>query len=216
MSALDLSHSPSIEAVIIGLDNRTRFDLVESESLDQNIPAFAQPSFRTIEEGGDVSYSADDQNSHNNENVLAFLPHNSKIEAQEIASQPDSSKEPAIKKGIAIVASASESVGSDEALVRLDQNGDGRINQIEVQKGVRADEESSTFAALSQYQRSLEIYQKLSESDEFGPTKLFNDNEVKVEKLFDDENLDQDLYQDQSEKARQEDAHPEQQTEVVV
>jgi len=34
MSALDLSHSPSIEAVIIGLDNRTRFDLVESESLD--------------------------------------------------------------------------------------------------------------------------------------------------------------------------------------
>jgi len=41
---------------------------------------------------------------------------------------------------------------------------------------------------------------------------LFSEEEVKVEKLFDDKNLDQDLYQEQPHQQLQ----PEQHIEVVV
>ena len=101
---------------------------------------------------------------------------------------------------MAVVASAAESVGTHDALARLDQNGDGRIDQVEVKKAIRADETTSTFAALSQYQKSPEVHQKLNSSEDLDTTKLFNSDEIKVEKLFDDENLDKDLYQDEYEE----------------
>jgi len=147
------------------------------------------------------------------ENVITLAAHNSRIEAQEFADPKlHDNSDSRIKKGIAIVASPSEAVGTKDALVRLDQNGDGRINQVEVKKGMRADDESTTFAALSQYQRSLELYQKISEANEYAQSNLFSDEEVKVEKLFDDENLDQDLYQEPPHQQPQAEQH----AEVVV
>ncbi len=218
MSALDLSHSPSIEAVIIGLHSRDRFDLVESGDLEDKIPAFDTssygPAFGEFDDVNAVEFIADSEASIvEYENVVSLAAHNSKIEAQEFAGQKlDSKSDSQIKKGIAIVASPSETVGTEDALVRLDQNGDGRINQVEVQKGMRAEDESTTYAALSQYQKSLELYQKINDSEEYIRNNLFSDEEVKVEKLFDDENLDQDLYQEPPHHQPQ----PEQHAEVVA
>ncbi|MBT5941913.1 MAG: hypothetical protein HN731_01725 [Rhodospirillaceae bacterium] len=215
MSALDLSHSPSIEAVIIGLHSRDRFDLVESETLEDRIPVFDTssygPSFGESEDVNAVEFIADSEESVvEYENVITLAAHNSRIEAQEFADPKlNNNSDNPIKKGIAIVASPSEAVGTDDALVRLDQNGDGRINQVEVKKGIRANDESTTFAALSQYQKSLELYQKISEADEYAQSNLFSDEEVKVEKLFDDENLDQDLYQEQPRQQPQDEQHAE-------
>jgi hypothetical protein len=218
MPALDLSYTPSIEAALIGLDNRPRFDLVESEPLEQNSPAFAESSVRSIEESGGVAYFEDEDTSSSKdryEDVKALVEHNSKIEAQEIAGQPAApTTENHIKKGLAHVASAAETVGTKDALARLDQNGDGRIDQVEVQKGIRADEETSTFAALTQYQKTLEVYQKLSESGDFEQSNLFGGDDVQVEKLFDDENLEKDLYEDGTDQAQQ--PEPELLTEVVA
>tara|TARA_B100000315_G_scaffold260653_1_gene323733 strand:- start:2759 stop:3415 length:657 start_codon:yes stop_codon:yes gene_type:complete len=218
MSALDLSHSPSIEAVIIGLHSRDRFDLVESGTLEDRIPAIDTssygPSFGGFDDVNAVEFISESENSSAEfENVISLVAHNSRLEAQELGDQ-NSEDKPTIqvKKGIAMVASPSEIVGTEDALVRLDQNGDGRIDQAEVQKGIRADDESTTFAALSQYQKSLELYQKINDAHEYAQSKLFSDEEVKVEKLFDDENLDQDLYQEPPHQQPQ----PEQHAEVVV
>jgi hypothetical protein len=66
-------------------------------------------------------------------NVLTLVAHNSRIEAQELSGQKSDSKSvTAVKKGIAIVASPTEDIGTEDALVRLDQKGDGRIDQAEV------------------------------------------------------------------------------------
>jgi hypothetical protein len=197
MSMSDFWHSPPIDTAIAGLNNRPRVDLQDGASPEQSRPVATELSARVIEgtAGGSFGENIDFQGQ--NSDSAAVIEHNSKIEAQEIARQPSALKTGAgSKKGIAVVASAAESVGTHDALARLDQNGDGRIDQVEVKKGVRADESTSTFAALSQYQKSPEVYQKLNAAEDLDSTKLFDSEVVKVEKLFDDENLDQDLYQD--------------------
>lgn len=204
MSMSDFWHSPPIDTAIAGLNNRPRVDLQDGASPEQSRPVATEPSARVIEGtvGGSFGENIDFQGQ--NSDSVAVIEHNSKIEAQEIARQPSALKADAgSKKGIAVVASAAESVGTHDALARLDQNGDGRIDQVEVKKGVRADESTSTFAALSQYQKSPEVYQKLSAAEDLDSTKLFNNDVVKVEKLFDDENLDQDLYQDDYQEPHQ-------------
>ena len=50
---------------------------------------------------------------------------------------------------------------------------------------------------------SPEVHQKFSSSEELDSGKLFNSDEVKVEKLFDDEQLDRDLYQDEYQEPQQ-------------
>ncbi len=197
MSMSDFWHSPPIDTAIAGLNNRPRVDLQDGASPEQSRPVATELSARVIEgtAGGSFGENIDFQGQ--NSDSAAVIEHNSKIEAQEIAHQPSALKAGAgSKKEIAVVASAAESVGTHDALARLDQNGDGRIDQVEVKKGVRADESTSTFAALSQYQKSPEVYQKLNAAEDLDSTKLFDSEVVKVEKLFDDENLDQDLYQD--------------------
>ncbi len=204
MSMSDFWHSPPIDTAIAGLNNRPRVDLQDGASPEQSRLVATEPSARVIEgtAGGSFGENIDFQGQ--NSDSAAVIEHNSKIEAQEIARQPSALKTGAgSKKGIAVVASAAESVGTYDALARLDQNGDGRIDQVEVKKGVRADESTSTFAALSQYQKSPEVYQKLNAAEDLDSTKLFDSEVVKVEKLFDDENLDQDLYQDDYQEPHQ-------------
>ena len=204
MSMSDFWHSPPIDTAIAGLNNRPRVDLQDGASPEQSRPVATEPSARVIEgtAGGSFGENIDFQGQ--NSDSAPVIEHNSRIEAQEIARQPSALKAGAgSKTGIAVVASAAESVGTHDALARLDQNGDGRIDQVEVKKGVRADESTSTFAALSQYQKSPEVHQKVSATEDLDSTKLFDNEVVKVEKLFDDENLDQDLYQDDYQEPRQ-------------
>ena len=198
MSISDLWHSPLIDAAVAGLKNPNRVDLQESVTLEKSSPVVFEPSVRLIESVAKSNFGFKNGLGNQDDESLAFIEHNSKIEAQDIALQATASKaNGSSNKPIAVVASAAETVGTSDALARLDQNGDGRIDQVEVKKGVRADESTSTFAALSQYQKSLEIQYKLSDSDDVDSNKLFNSEEIKVEKLFDDENLDKDLYQEE-------------------
>ena len=203
MSMSDFWHSPSIDATLADLNNRPRVDVQDGASLEQGSPVVIEPSVRSIE-GLAGSRSGDNNFQDQTTSGFAVVEHNSMIEAQEIARQtPAVKSDIGSKKGMAVVASASESVGTHDALARLDQNGDGRIDQVEVKKGIRADESTSTFAALSQYQKSPEVHQKFSVAEDMDSTKLFNSDELKVEKLFDDEKLDQDLYEDDFEQASQ-------------
>jgi hypothetical protein len=200
MSMSDFWHSPLIDAAVAGLKNPFRVDFQDSASLEKASPVVADPLIRVIEGATESSFGEKNDFQHQENESLSIIEHNSRIEAQEISRQTSGSRaDSSPSKKIAVVASASETVGTHDALARLDQNGDGRIDQVEVKKGIRADESTSTFAALSQYQKSLEIHQKLSEADNLDAKKLFNSDEVKVEKLFDDENLEKDLYQEEYE-----------------
>ena len=200
MSMSDFWHSPLIDAAVAGLKNPFRVDFQDSASLEQPSSAVADPLVRVIEGAAKGSFGEKNDFQNEENESLTFIEHNSRIEAQEISRQsPSSSAVNSPSKKIAVVASASETVGTHDALARLDQNGDGRIDQVEVKKGIRADESTSTFAALSQYQKSIEIHQKLSDEDDIDAKKLFNSDEVKVEKLFDDENLEKDLFQEEYE-----------------
>ena len=217
MSAFDFSHSPSVESVIIGLNSQNRFDLVESASLETITPAYSSPRVDTTEGGDAESFDDFERSESEKGEFIALIAHNSNLEAQEIAGQkPANSSDTLIKKGLANVASPSAAVGTDEALVRFDQNGDGHIDQTEVQTGIRAEDESSTFAALSQYKKSLELYQKITSEADIVQTDLFEDKEIKVEKMFDDENLDQDLYEDQPQQTPKHSPEQQETTEVVV
>ena len=157
MSMSDFWHSPLIDAAVAGLKNPFRVDFQDSASLEKASPVVADPLVRVIE-GATESNFGEKNDFQNQENEsLTFIEHNSRIEAQEISRQgPSSRTDNSPSKKIAVVASAAETVGTHDALARLDQNGDGRIDQVEVKKGIRADESTSTFAALSQYQKSLE------------------------------------------------------------
>jgi len=204
MSMSDFWHSPSIDATLAGLNNRQRVDVQDGASLEQSSPVAAEPLVRVLEGAAGSSFGENNNFNDQTGNGLSFVEHNSKIEAQEIARQAPAVKSDIVaKKGMAVVPSASESVGTHDALARLDQNGDGRIDQVEVKKAIRADEATSTFAALSQYQKSPEVHQKFSSSEELDSGKLFNSDEIKVEKLFDDEQLDRDLYQDEYQEPQQ-------------
>ena len=92
------------------------------------------PSFGEFEDVNVVVFISELENSNDDSvNVLTLVTHNSRIEVQKLSGQKsDSKSDTTVKKGIAIVASPTETVGSKEALVRLDQSGDGRIDQAEV------------------------------------------------------------------------------------
>jgi len=212
----DSWHSPVIDALTAGLNNRFRVDSTESASLEQNGPVDVDPLVRAVEGSvGAGSVGKRDFQDRKGTSV-ELTEHNSRIEAQEIARQPSAvKKEIPVKKGIAIVAGPSETVGTSEALARLDQNGDGRLDQAEVKKAIRADESTSTFAALSQYQKPLEAQSKISDNQDIVSPKLFHGDGVKVEKLFDDEHLDQDLYDDDYETTPQSDQAKEQVPDIT-
>ena len=212
MSISDLWHSPLIDTAITGLKIPFRVDLQDSASSGKVKPVESGPLVRVIEGASNASFVEKNSFLDLDGDSIEIVEHNSRIEAQDIAQQPAGSKSNvSSNKPIAVVASAAETVGTHDALARLDQNGDGRIDQVEVKKGVRADESTSTFAALSQYQKSLEIQYKLSDSEDLDANKLFNGDEIKVEKLFDDENLEKDLYQEEFEEQPKK-----KQTETVV
>jgi hypothetical protein len=198
VSILDVSQTPAVGLAVAGLDNRNRFDLVKDVSLEQDNLLQVNSSSNVVEEASPSGFFSNKEafagESRNSANFAKLNNKNSNFEAQEIAGKaPEVKIENNIKKGIAVVASAAETVGTNDALARLDQNGDGRIDQIEVKKGMRADEETSTFAALTQYQKSLELMQKLSEMEDLVPAKLFGASTTVVEKLHDGENFDKDL-----------------------
>jgi hypothetical protein len=212
MSISDLWHSPLIDTAVTGLKNPPRVDLQDSASSGKVKSVESGPLVRVIEGASNASFAEKNSFLDREGDSIEIVEHNSRIEAQDIAQQPAGSKaNVSSNKPIAVVASAAETVGTHDALARLDQNGDGRIDQVEVKKGVRADESTSTFAALSQYQKSLEIQYKLSDSEDLDANKLFNGDEIKVEKLFDDENLEKDLYQEEFEEQPKK-----KQTETVV
>lgn len=115
MSALDLSHSPSIEAALIGLDNRNRLELVDSVSLEKNAPALDSLDVGEVRGEGDTASYSDSERSGSeayNDQLFTIVAPNSAVEAQEIAGQkPNPGTTSELKKGLAAVASASEAVG---------------------------------------------------------------------------------------------------------
>ena len=152
MSMSDLWHAPLVESTKLMSNERARFDSLGSEVVVGVGSKKADQDGRTVENAGQSNRPSEKFFSQQKEPM--FVEQNTAIQAQEYASQDDGDL--AVKRGIAIVASASEAVGAREALARLDQNGDGRIDLVEVQKGQRADEDSSTFAALTQYKNISE------------------------------------------------------------
>jgi hypothetical protein len=99
------------------------------------------------------------------------------VQAQELASE-EKAAEIAAEQHRAAVATAAEMVGAPEELQRLDENRDGRIDQLEVQHALRAKGDDSTYAALSHYQKTLG----------FGPGAEKTDKaDAKAEKLFADD-----------------------------
>jgi hypothetical protein len=101
------------------------------------------------------------------------------VRAQEIARD----KETAEKHRTA-VATAAEMVGAPEELKRLDENRDGRIDQLEVQHALRAKGDDSTYAALSHYQKTLGFGSSDDKSDKEAEQaeKLFADEMAEAEK----------------------------------
>jgi hypothetical protein len=79
------------------------------------------------------------------------------VRAQELANREKAAAARAAEdqKHRASVASAAEMVGAPEELKRLDENRDGRIDQLEVQQALRAQAGDTTYAALSHYQKTL-------------------------------------------------------------
>lgn len=166
MSMSDLWHAPLIESTKIMSNERSRFDSLGSETVVGIGSDKVSQDGRPVEEIGQSNQAG--ERSFGQQKEPMFVEQNTAIQAQEYASQE--AGDAVVKRGIAMVASASEAVGAREALARLDQNGDGRIDQVEVQKGQRADEESSTFAALTQYRNVSDgvvdtprIYKEVSE-----------------------------------------------------
>ena len=124
MSMSDFWHSPSIDATLAGLNNRQRVDVQDGASLEQSSPVAAEPLVRVLEGAAGSSFGENNNFNDQTGNGLSFVEHNSKIEAQEIARQAPAVKSDIVaKKGMAVVPSASESVGTHDALARLDQNG---------------------------------------------------------------------------------------------
>lgn len=84
----------------------------------------------------------------------------------------------------AVVASASEMVGAPEDLVRLDQNRDGRIDQLELQHSLRAGGEDTTYAALSHYSKTMGFGVPTAVDQEKAteePKKLYSEDAPKAE-----------------------------------
>ena len=166
MSMSDIWHAPLIESTKLMSNERARFDSLGSEAVVGVGSQKSDQDGRVVENLGQSNRPG--ERSYSQQKEPMFYEQNTAIQAQEYGSQDEGDL--AVKRGIAIVASASEAVGAREALARLDQNGDGRIDQVEVQKGQRAEEESSTFAALTQYKNISEgfvgtprIYKESSE-----------------------------------------------------
>ena len=79
------------------------------------------------------------------------------VRAQEIAGDKEATEITAGKHRAAAAsaaASAAEMIGASEELKRLDENRDGRIDQLEVQHALRAKGDDPTYAALSHYQKT--------------------------------------------------------------
>jgi hypothetical protein len=148
----DLWHAPLVESTKVMSTERARFDSLGSEVVVGVGSDKVAQDGRPVEDVGQSNHSG--ERSFGQQKEPMFVEQNTVIQAQEFASQDEG--DVVVKRGMAMVASASEAVGAREALARLDQNGDGRIDQVEVQKGQRADEESSTFAALTQYKNISE------------------------------------------------------------
>lgn len=166
MSMSDIWHAPLVESTKLMSNERARFDSLGSEAVVGVGSQKSDQDGRVVENSGQSNRPG--ERSYSQQKEPMFYEQNTAIQAQEYGSQDEGDL--AVKRGIAIVASASEAVGAREALARLDQNGDGRIDQVEVQKGQRAEEESSTFAALTQYKNISEgfvgtprIYKESSE-----------------------------------------------------
>jgi hypothetical protein len=161
--------------------------------------------------GGQSGFASDRQPSAD---TPVYIEHNSKIDAQVMSSESNATKSSTpVKKGLGVVASPAEVVGTVDALVRLDSNGYGRIDQVEIQKGIRASETTSTFAALTQYQKPISAAHKISETEDFMPVKMYDNGEVKVDKVFEDkmfsdERMYQDLYETQHNSSSDEDQNP--------
>jgi hypothetical protein len=152
MSMSDVWHAPLIESTKLMSNERTRFDSLGSEVIVGVGSQKPDQDGRAVENAGQSNRPG--ERSFGQQKEAMFAEQNTAIQAQEYGSQDEGDL--AVKRGIAIVASASEAVGAREALARLDQNGDGRIDLVEVQKGQRADEDSTTFAALTQYKNVSE------------------------------------------------------------
>lgn len=107
---------------------------------------------RKMEEGGEAN--AKNADSDNKPDRGPKTDPANLVRAQEIAGDADSVKTVAEKQRAA-VGTAAEMVGAPEELKRLDENRDGRIDQLEVQHALRAKGDDSTYAALSHYQKTL-------------------------------------------------------------
>ena len=106
------------------------------------------------------------------------------VRAQELARETEKSGRRERERRAA-VASASEMVGAPEDLVRLDQNRDGRIDQLELQHSLRAGGEDTTYAALSHYSKTMGFGIPAAAPEQENateePKKLFTDDVAKAD-----------------------------------
>lgn len=103
------------------------------------------------------------------------------VRAQEIAGD-EKAEEPVPGQRRSFVASAAEMVGAPEELKRLDENSDGRIDQLELQHALRAKGDDTTYAALTHYQKTLGFGSQSKQSDD-----KFDAETAKADKMFAEE-----------------------------
>ncbi len=135
----------------------------------------------------------------------------SEVVAQELAGDAEKLDSLAEEsKKIAAVASASEMVGTDEALRRLDQDRDGRIDLLEVQHAFRAEDDGSTYEALSLYRKTVSLTtdeenavteDKKLFAEEAATEKVFGEDLAEEHKFFDEEDAEtKKIFGDQAEE----------------
>ena len=159
-----------------GIDPPQKLDVEKAADLPQGLrvqePAASEQNF------SDSNFSAD-------RDPKDQLPSpGNKVLAQETASDVDDGPITSELRKVSAVPGPAEVVGTPEALSRLDQDSDGHIDQLEVKHAIRADADSTTYAALSQYRKALDLNANQNK-EMIEPQKLFDDS-GEGEKLFDD------------------------------
>ena len=107
---------------------------------------------------GTTSQNFDGSNSQSGDSLLP--DQSTQFAAQELGAQqdpPPSPLPPVVIKTVLTVPGPNVLVGTPDALQRFDGDTDGHINQSEAQRAVLADSGTTTYAALTQYQRAIDL-----------------------------------------------------------
>lgn len=189
-------------SVLLQQPIRDRLENIEPAQKLEIDRAAELPEDRRVSDihAGDQKFAGEDSSPEQELKDQAPPPGN-KVMAQEMHSKIDDG-EPLLDeiRKVSAQPGPAEVVGTKEALARLDQDKDGRIDQLEVKHAIRAESDSTTYSALSQYRKALELNED-GYDEQFDSKKLF-DNVEGDKKLFDDAEVNKKLFNESEEDTK--------------